>query len=75
MICETFVELDPALSSRAHQMNPAARRFRFQTERAIRRALVQTKAAVNALVEFRKIESCDLGLVGAVNGGMGVFQW
>jgi len=30
---------------------------------------------VDALVKFGEIESCDLGLVGAVNGGMGVFQW
>jgi hypothetical protein len=40
MFFETFVEIEPSFGGGPDQMNPAARRFRFQAKRLISRALI-----------------------------------
>ena len=59
MIREAFVELDTSFGGGFNQMNPAARRFRLQLQGAIGRTLIQTEAAMNALVELGEIERRD----------------
>ena len=75
MFLESGAELDASIGGGFDQMNPAARRFRFEACGAIGWTLIQAQAAVDALVEFGEIESGDLGLAAAVSGGTGVFQW
>src|SRR5258706_7094430 len=63
MVLETVVQLDAPIGGGFDEMNPAARRFRFQTRHTIGRALIQTQAAVDALVEFGKVEGGNSRLV------------
>jgi len=63
MFLKTVAEIDASIGGGFDQMNSAARRFRFQTRHTIGRALIQTQAAVNALVEFGQVESSDSRLV------------
>jgi hypothetical protein len=57
VVFEAFIQLDAPLGGRFDQMNPATRRFRFELQSSIGRALVQTQAAVNTLVELWEIEA------------------
>jgi len=74
MILETFGELDAALGGGADQMNPAPRRFRFQVQRAIRRALVQTETAMDTLIQLRKVERRDFWMIAGLWFSLHVFQ-
>ena len=56
MFFETFVQFDPPIGCGFDQMNSAARRLRFETQHAIGRALIQTQAAMDALVELGEVE-------------------
>jgi hypothetical protein len=64
MLLETIIQFDAPLGGGFDQVNPAARRFRFELQSSIGRALVQTQAAVNTLVELRKVKSRDPCVVG-----------
>jgi len=55
MFLEAVVELDATVRRGLHEVNPAARRLWFQAESPIGRALIETKAAVDAPVELREI--------------------
>jgi hypothetical protein len=64
MFLEALIELNASIGSGFDQMNPAARRFRFQLQDAISRTLVQTKAAVNALVKLWKVKTGQSSIIG-----------
>jgi hypothetical protein len=64
MFFEAFGELNASFGGGFHQMYPTARRFRFQAQHAIGRTLVQTKTAMDAVVEFGEIQSGDLRTAG-----------
>jgi len=55
MFLEAVVELDATVRRGLHEVNPAARRLWFQAESPIGRALIETKAAVDAAVELGEI--------------------
>ena len=55
VIFKTFAEFDATIGGGLHQMNPAARRFRFQAKCAVRRTLIQTQTAMDALIELGEI--------------------
>jgi hypothetical protein len=55
MLLKTVSKIDPPFGGGAHQVNSAARRFGLQAQRAVGRALIQTKAAMHAVVDFGKI--------------------
>ena len=61
MIFETFRELNATLRGRFDEVNSAARRLRLQVQHAVGRTLVQAQPAVDALIELREVERCDLG--------------
>ena len=71
---EAIVQLDASVGGSFDQMDSAARRFRLQTRDAIGRTLIQAQAAVNALVEFGKIERGDSRFIPAIGVVMGMFQ-
>ena len=52
---EAFVELDAPVGRGFDEMNPAAWRFRFELQGSISRALIQTEAAMNALVQLGNV--------------------
>ena len=60
MILEALVELDAPISGGADQVYSAARRFWLQPQCPVRRALIQTQATMDALIEFREIQRGDL---------------
>jgi hypothetical protein len=64
MLFEALVKLDTPFGGGFHEMNPSARRFRLQPQRAISRALVQAKTAMDTVIELGKIQSRDLRTVG-----------
>jgi hypothetical protein len=74
MLFEAIGQLDAPVGGSFDQMDSAARRFRLETSDAVGRTLVQAQAAVNALVEFGKIESGDSRFIPAIGGVMGMFQ-
>ena len=57
MLLETIIQFDSPFGGGFDKVNPAARRFRFELQGSIGRTLIQTEAAVNALVELGKIKS------------------
>jgi hypothetical protein len=63
MVFEAFREPDSTIGRGLHQMNPAARRFGLQMQSPIGRALIQTKAAVDALIELGDIECSDFRVI------------
>ena len=66
---ETIVKLDASFGGGFDQMNSPARRLRLEVQRAIGRTLIQTKAAMHALVELGEIQCGHLrsgGVVGFV---------
>jgi len=75
MLLESLVQLNAAISGGFNQMNSTARRFCFETCGAIGRALIKTQAAMNASVEFGKVETGNSQLVFFLIGMPGVFQW
>jgi hypothetical protein len=52
MLTEPFIWLDAPVCRRADKMDPPSRRFCFQVENPIGRALVQTKTAMDAAIEL-----------------------
>ncbi len=60
---EAIVQLDASVGGSFDQMDSAARRFRLQPRDTVGRTLIQAQAAVNALVEFRKIQAWYFGIV------------
>ena len=65
MLLEAIIQFNTPFGCGFDQMDSAARRFRFETEHAVGRALIQTEATVDALVELGKVERRDL-IVGTV---------
>jgi hypothetical protein len=55
MIGKALIELDPPLGCGFDKMNAPARRFRLQLQSPIGWTLVQTQAAMNALIELGEI--------------------
>ena len=74
MLFEAIVQLDAPVGGSFDQMDSAARRFRLETSDAVGRTLVQAQTAVNALVEFGKVESGDSRFIPGLRGVMGMFQ-
>ena len=74
MLFEAIVQLDAPVGGSFDQMDSAARRLRLETSDAVGWTLVQTQAAVNALVEFGKIESGDSRFIPGIRGVVGMFQ-
>jgi hypothetical protein len=60
VILEALVKLNAPFSGSTDQMYSAARRFGFQAKCTVRRTLIQTQTAVDALIEFGKIQCRDL---------------
>ena len=75
MVFKTLVELDAPFGGGFDEMNSPARRLRFEVQRAISRALIQTKAAVDTLVELGKIQTWQLGTDGILWVIVRRFQW
>jgi hypothetical protein len=86
VVFESFTEIDSTFGCSFDQMNPAARRLRFQLQRSIGWTLIQTKAAVNALVELGEVECGDpfflaaalrmaVGIQGIATPGVSSFQF
>ena len=74
MFLEAVVEFDAPIGCGFDQMDSATRRFRFQAQHTIGRTLIQTKAAVDALVELGKIESSDLSVTSLILISFNRFQ-
>ena len=74
MLRKAFIELDTSFGSGFDEMNPAARRLRLQLQGSIGRALVQTEAAMNALIEFREVQRWDFFPVATRLPMNGMFQ-
>lgn len=74
MIGETVVQLNAAVRGGPHQVNPSARRFRFQVEGAVGRALVEAETAVDALVELRDVQCSDLWMIVAMIDGIQIHK-
>ncbi len=55
VIFKAFAEFDATIGGGLHQMNPAARRFGFQAKCAVRRTLIQTQTAMDALIKLGEI--------------------
>ena len=75
MLLETIIQFDAPFGGGFDQVNPAARRFRFELQSSIGRALIQTEAAVNALVELGKIKSRYPRTAGVGYFAVRRFQW
>ena len=75
MLLEAIVQFNAPFGCGFDQMDSAARRFRLEAQHAVGRALIQTEAAVDALVELGKVESRHSGVVGSGYFAVHRFQW
>jgi hypothetical protein len=55
VIFETIIKLNATIGGSFHQMNPAARRFGLQPQHPVRRTLIQTQTAMDALIKLGEI--------------------
>lgn len=74
MILESSIRLDAPLGGGADQMNSAARGFRLETQGTIGRALIETKPAVHALIQFGEVKRSDFRLLGVIFLVLSVIQ-
>jgi hypothetical protein len=74
MLFEALGKVDASVGGRFDEVNTAARRLWFESQHAISWALIQTKTAVNTLVELRKIECGNFFPAGGFLLMTGVFQ-